>query len=448
MSREPSPGAAGGRPLVLRAVTSLGPTGSFEGPVDVVVREGSIEAVGRRPAAGRDALGIDGAGLWLMPGMVDCHLHAGIPTYDALELLHTPISRRVLETAAILRRTLEAGVTSVRDAGGVDAGVRDAVAAGLVPGPRLQVAVVALGASGGHGDGFLQGPGLECSVDYVLPDYPGRPPHLVDGPEEMRKAVRLVLRAGADWVKLLATGGVLAGRGGDFECELSAEEIAVAVAEASRRNTPVMVHALGGEAIGLAVSAGARSIEHGIFLSERDAASMARAGCALVPTLSIYSRLAAAARRGELAGERAGRALAAGAALGEAVAIARAAGVRVVAGSDFGHRADHSANLAELALLHRCGMPVAEALLAGTAWAAELCGVGDRLGRLAPGCRFDALLLDADPGDLTALSSPGTVTGVFCDGVPAVVHPRLAECIGTSPNLRPRSEDGGQRDGS
>lgn len=201
---------------MLRAATILGLDGEFEGPLDVVVHDGLIERIGSGVTAVSDAFVLDAAGLWLMPGVIDCHLHAGIPSYDELELLHTPISQRVLETAAILRRTLEAGVTSARDAGGVDVGVRDAVASGLIPGPRLQVSVVALGATGGHGDGFLAGPGFECAVDYVVPDYPGRPPFLVDGPAEMRKAVRLVLRAGADWVKLLVTGGVLSGRGGGF----------------------------------------------------------------------------------------------------------------------------------------------------------------------------------------------------------------------------------------
>jgi len=429
------PGAPGGPPLVLRDAIVLGPDGDFAGPMDVLVHEGLIEQVGARMLAIREAFELDIAGIWLMPGVIDCHLHAGTPSYDQAELLNMPISRRVLETAAILRRTLQAGVTSVRDAGGVDAGVRDAIAADIVPGPRLQVSVVGLGATGGHGDGFLAGPGLECAVDYTVPDYPGRPPHLVDGAEEMRRAVRLVLRAGADWVKLLATGGVLSGYGGNFECQLSGEEIAVAVTEASRQHRSVMVHALGGEAIYLAIQAGARSIEHGVFLTERDAKAMAERGCTLVPTLSVYSRLAEAARKGELHGERAARAAAVGDALGEAVAIARSAGVRIVAGSDFGHRDEHGTNLRELFLLHSAGLTVREALLAGTAWAAELCNIGSQVGRIAPGYHFDALLLDSDPGELTTLGSSGTVTGVFRNGVPVVVHPRLASLAGNLPNF-------------
>ena len=97
-------------------------------------------------------------------------------------------------------------------------------------------------------------------------------------PDEMRKVVRLVLRAGADWIKLIATRGVLAASDGGFDPELSFEELAVAVSEAGRRHRPVMVHALGGDAIGWAIEAGARSIEHGIFLTEADAATMAARG--------------------------------------------------------------------------------------------------------------------------------------------------------------------------
>jgi imidazolonepropionase-like amidohydrolase len=289
----------------------------------------------------------------------------------------------------------------------------------------MQVCVVALGATGGHGDGFLAGPGLDCPVDYTLPDYPGRPPYLVDGPEEMRKAVRIVLRSGADWIKLLATGGVLSAGDGEFEPELSDEEIGVAIAEAGRRRKPVMVHALGGPAIGSAVTAGARSIEHGVFLTESDAALMAAQGCALVPTLATYHRLAEQARAGTLTGLRASRALAVGQHLGESVAIARAAGVPIALGSDFGHRDDHGKNLEEIALLHKAGLTLEEALLAATRAGAELCGVGHRLGRLEPGYEFDAVLLDADPSDPRTYASRTSVTGVFKQGAAVVRHPRL-----------------------
>ena len=413
--------------LFVRGANVLDEAGSFVGPLDVLVAGGVVVGLGRDLRRTEDSAVLAGDGLWLMPGVVDCHLHVGLSSFDALELLHTPYSRRVLETAQVLSKTLKAGVTFVRDAGIADAGVRDAVAAGLVPGPSLQVSVVAIGSSGGHLDGFLSGPGLECSVDYSLPDYPGRPPHLADGPEEMRKVVRLVLRAGADWIKLVATRGVLAGSEGGFDAELSFDEIATAVVEARRRHRPVMVHALGGQAIAWAVGAGARSIEHGVFLSEADAAAMAASGCMLVPTLVIYERLVALAQAGALEAARAERALEVGSHLGEAVRIARAAGVKVALGSDFGHRDDHGANLSEISSLCRAGMSIEEALLAATTVGAELCGVGRRRGRIAVGYDFDAIVFDREPGDPAVFCDPAAVTGVFQGGRPVLAHPRLGD---------------------
>jgi imidazolonepropionase-like amidohydrolase len=152
---------------------------------------------------------------------------------------------------------------------------------------------------------------------------------------------------------------------------------------------------------------------------------MAARGCALVPTLAIYRRLAEHARVGSLTGTKASRAHAVGQRLGGAVAIAKAAGVTIALGSDFGHRDDHGSNLEEISLLHQAGLTVEEALLAATWAGAELCGVEHRLGRLAPGFEFDAVLLDADPFDMQTYTRRTSVTGVFKKGVAVVRHPRL-----------------------
>jgi imidazolonepropionase-like amidohydrolase len=417
--------SSGPADVFVHDIYALDVTGDWVGPVDVSVLGGVIDRIDPNLVARPDQLRLDGAGLWLLPGVFDCHLHTGLSSWDLAEMLETPLSKRILETAQVLDKTLRAGVTSVRDAGISDAGVRDAVAAGYVPGPRLQVAVAGLSSTGGHSDGFLAGPGHECSVDYSLPDYPGRPPYLVDGPEEMRKAVRLLLRAGADWIKLFATRGVLAGSDGDFDPELSLDDMAMAVHEAARRQRPVMVHALGGPALGWAVQAGARSIEHGVFLTEADAAAMAAQDCFLVPTLVVYHQLAELAQAGGLSEGRAVRAAAVGEHLGEAVAIARAAGVRIALGTDFGHRKDHGRNLAEIPLLHSAGLSVAETLLAATSVGAELCAVGDHLGSLRPGYEFDAIVVDEDPSDLSVFAKPTAVTAVFKAGQPVLAHSRM-----------------------
>jgi imidazolonepropionase-like amidohydrolase len=409
---------------VLREAFVLDDGGGFGPPADVLVEDGRIVAVGRRVAAD-SAAEVDCSGLWLLPGIVDCHSHLAVSSLDPLERLRTPVTQWALEAAQNARRILECGVTLLRDPGGADAGIRDAITAGYVAGPRLQVAVVTLCQTGGHADGYLAGAAVECSADYVA-DFPGRPPYLVDGPDEMRKTVRRLLRAGADWIKLCTTGGVLSPHDDGDMPELTEEEIGVAVFEAGRRGKGVMSHAFGGEGIDNAVRAGVRSIEHGIFLTEEQAVLMAERGCYLVPTLYVIREVVAWAEQGGLLPAYAERkALALRERLGNAVEVAHAAGVKVVLGSDFVRRELHGRNLAEIPLLHEAGLTVEETLLAATRNGAELLGVADRLGRIAPGYFFDAILLDEEPGDLSLFGRPAAVTGVFKGGVPVVRHARL-----------------------
>lgn len=411
-------------PFVLRDASVLDEAGGFEGPLDVAVADGRVVEVGRNVAAPPGAAEIDPAGLWLMPGVFDCHTHVAIGSLDLGRNLQTPASQRVLEAAFNLRRTLEGGVTFVRDATSTDAGMRTAVELGYVEGPRLQVCIVGICETGGNYDGFLAGPGIETSVQYIMPDLRDRPPFLVDGPDEMRKAVRTVLRAGADWIKLHVTGGPVK-PGSDDEPQLTRAEIEVAVFEARRKRKGVMVHAFGGEGLDTAVDAGVTSVEHGMFLSEQQARRMAETGCWLVPTLAIRHAMIQKAEQGLLAPAVAAAVLDLQSLLGQAVAVARAAGVRMALGTDFYSGDLHGKNLVELKLMHDAGLTAAETLLAATIRGAELCGVADRYGRIAPGYVFDAIVLDEDPSDISLFGREGVVTGVFKGGSPVVVHPRL-----------------------
>ena len=414
--------------FTLRNVHLMDAGGEFGRAIDVAVHDGSIAEIGvGLPIA--TTPDIDLAGVFVMPGVVDTHLHAVTHSFDGWEQLSTPYSYRIAETLSALRHTLAAGVTLVRDAGGLDVGVRDAVAAGLSPGPELQVSVVPLSRTGGHGDALLPGVGWELPTDGMLPAYPGRPPHVADGPDEVRRVVRSILRSGADWIKIMATGGVLSAAVGSsggvsFPVEFTTQELETAVGEATMRGKPVMVHALGGDAIAVAVRAGARSIEHGLGLTESDAALMAAHGATLVPTLGIYAHLADRATvPGGLPEPARSRALEAGARLGQAVRIARAAGVRIALGTDFAHREMHGDNLSEITHLVQAGLSLPEALLAATANGADLCGLGSTTGRLAPGYRFDAVLMDAEP-TAAAFSDRSFVTGVVQAGRAVLAHPR------------------------
>jgi imidazolonepropionase-like amidohydrolase len=427
--REGDAGSGDANSWLFRRVNVLGETGEFHGPVDVTVIDGIVVAVGGRADA-PTARVVDAEGLFLMPGVFDCHDHVGISTLDTAELLRTPITEWTMRAAANLRATLRGGVTFVRDAGGVDAGIRDAVAKRYVEGPTLQVSVTPLCQTGGHFDGFLRGPGREMFDGYLVPEYPGRPAFRVDGTDEMRRAVRTLLRAGADWIKLCATGGITSAYTEDDEPELTREEIEVAVTEAARKRKRVMAHAFGGTGLDNAIAAGVRSIEHGLFLTEEQATTMAARRIWLVPTLVIIRDLIQWARDGSGTPEMIRKALEIEPRLGDVVAIARDAGVPLALGTDFVHAQQHGLNLEELLLMHRAGLTPAETFLAATRGGADLCGVGDRYGRIAPGYVFDAIVLDEDPGDLALFGEPGTVKGVFQAGHALFPHARVASEVG------------------
>jgi imidazolonepropionase-like amidohydrolase len=413
---------------VLREANVLDASGSFAGPLDVHVRDGRVVAVARGLPSD-DARSYDFSDLWLAPGVFDCHDHLTMSTSDLGEVLSTPVTYWALESARNARATLEAGVTFVRDLTGADRGLRDALDRGLVAGPRLQISVTLICQTGGHGDGYLSGSGIEASL---TPQFPGRPKFVVDGPEAMRHVVRETLRAGADWIKLATTGGLVSEHDQPLVPELTAEEIAVAVFEAGRKGKGVAAHAYGGEGLTNAVKAGVRSIEHGGFLTEEQAALMAERGCFLVPTLSAMRDCLRWAQEGSLTPTQCQKVLGLGLDLGRCVQIAKEYGVPLASGTDYIDRRQHGGNLEEIVLMHQAGLTVEEALLTATAGGASLCGVEHEYGRIAEGYVFDAIVLDEDPGNLSALARPGAVSGVFKGGQPVVVHPRLGQTSGVA----------------
>src|SRR4051812_18385835 len=180
-------------------------TGGPAAPADVAVQDGRIVGVGT---------GLDGdevvdcSGATVLPGLFDCHVHVMLSGVDLLRLLQTPFSYGFYEAVHNLRRTLAQGITSVRDAGGADLGVAQAVRDGLIAGPRMQIAISMLSQTGGHGDGWHV-----CGAEVpLMGPHPGRPGTVVDGPDEMRRTVRELLRAGADVLKVATSGGVLSAR--------------------------------------------------------------------------------------------------------------------------------------------------------------------------------------------------------------------------------------------
>jgi imidazolonepropionase-like amidohydrolase len=316
-----------------------------------------------------------------------------------------------------LRRTLDAGITSVRDAGGTDLGVKQAVEKGMIEGPRLQISVAPLGITGGHTDAWQPSGGM-APIGALFMPYPGMPDGIVDGVDAVRQRVREVLRAGADVIKVMATGGVLSPTDHPDFTGYSMEELAVMVQEGYyRRGVKVMAHAQGVEGIKQAVRAGIHSIEHGIFLDDEAIELMLEHGTYLVPTLlaalSVVEIGRATGRVPAYALKKAEEVLDAHR---ESIGKAHAAGVKIAMGTDAGVMA-HGTNLRELGLMCDIGMTPMEALVATTKTAAECMGWDDRLGTVEAGKLADIVITPVDPlADIRALEDNDCIEVVMQGG--------------------------------
>jgi imidazolonepropionase-like amidohydrolase len=382
-------------------------TGADPAEADVAVDDGRIVDVG--PGLDGDEP-VDLAGRTLLPGLFDCHVHLVTSGVDLWKIANTPFSFRFFEAARDLRATLAAGITSVRDAGGADLGVKQALAEGLVEGPRMQLSLVMISQTGGHGDPWLVS-GIEVPL---LPTHPGIPSGIVDGPDEMRRKVRELHRMGADVIKIATSGGVLSPRDDPRRAHFRPAELAVLVEEAIAAGMFVMAHAQGADGIKNAVRAGIRSIEHGIFLDDEGIELMLRNGTWLVPTLVAPLGVLEAADAGVTFPPGVlEKAVSAVETHRTAVRSAVEAGVRIAMGTDSGVT-PHGRNLRELALMAGVGMRPSAVLEATTRSAARLLGVDDRLGTIEPGKTADLVAVAGDPYELDTL--PERVDGVWQEG--------------------------------
>lgn len=393
-------------------------TGAPAAPADVAVQDGRVVEVGTG-LDGDEA--VDCTGATVLPGLFDCHVHVLMSGVDTLRQLQTPYSQVYFEAVRNLRRTLALGITSVRDAAGADLGVAEAVRSGLVRGPRMQISLAMISQTGGHADDWHV-----CGAQTpLLPPTPGRPSGICDGPDEVRRTVRTLVRAGADVLKVATSGGVLSPRDDPRHPHFRPAELAVLVEEATAAGLAVMAHAQGADGIKNAVRAGIRSIEHGIFLDDEGIALMLAHGTWLVPTLSApRAVLAAVAAGAALPQAVVDKAIAVQAQHDESVSRAHEAGVRIAMGTDSGV-GPHGENLGELQLMADRGMSVESVWHASTLSAARLLRVDDELGSLEPGKRADVVVLDGDAADLSGLA--GRVREVWQDGERVVAGGRVAD---------------------
>jgi imidazolonepropionase-like amidohydrolase len=386
------------------------------GNATVIVRDGKVEAV-RDGFVGAEqypgARVVDLRERFVLPGLIDCHVHLDSDRAGQeglLEALTNDVPYFAYEAAVNARKTLEAGFTTVRNLGndgGVTLALRDAIAAGKLPGPRIIDAGKSISTTSGHGDATLSlAPEIGEHVDQS---------NLCDSAEACRRAVRLQIRRGVDVIKILTTGGVNSRIGAGVNKQMFDDEAKALIETAHLYNKKVAVHAHGADGIKLALQYGADSIEHGTLIDDESIGLFLKTGAYYVPTLSTVNgyleRLAKDpnAYPPEVRAKIEWRI----GITGKALEKAYPRGVKIAFGTDAGV-SKHGRNADEFELLVKHGMPPAEAIKAATVNAADLLGISAEAGTLEPGKRADLIAVSGDPlSDVTVLKQ---VAFVMKDG--------------------------------
>ncbi|HKW08113.1 MAG TPA: amidohydrolase family protein [Candidatus Dormibacteraeota bacterium] len=388
-------------------------TGETARDAVVLIEDGKVTKSGKRDGTPipRDAKRIDASGLTLLPGLIDCHVHLTSlgEGLDFARELTTPPTLELMRAVLAARKTLDAGFTSVRDAAGTPAGVKMAIERGFFPGPRMFVTITALSQTGGHTDSHFL-----CGVDLDIP-LPDRPHGVVDGAENMRLRVRQVLRAGADWIKLCTSGGVLSPGDSPHHAMLNLDEIRAAVDEAAAQGRQVMAHAQANVGIKNALKAGVATIEHGIWL-DGDAIEMMLDGHnGLIPTLVAPRWVIRHAEAGKMPAYAIGKAKEVIEDHKASIKMAIESGVKIAFGTDMGV-GPHGLNGEEFLLMRELGMEPIDCIRAATTVAAETIGMKG-VGSLDAGSWGDVIGVPGDPvANLELLSRPENVQLVVKGG--------------------------------
>lgn len=372
-------------------------TGTVINNAFILIENDKITAVGPNVTVPAGAEVIDLKDKFVLPGLIDCHTHVTSQPENFYEDLFRKSPIDVAVTAHIYtKRTLEAGFTTIRDAGAseyIDIALRNAINAGKIPGPRMQVATLALSATGGHGDLNGFSPYLKFNgFDNVA-----------DGPNELRKLIRQNIKYGADVIKLIATAGVLSEEESVGAPQYSQEEMNLVVEEAKMWGRKVMAHAHGTEGIKRAIRAGVASVDHGSFIDEEGIRLMKERGTYLVADiynddyiLAEFSKLGYPEKiieKERLVG-RTQR---------ENFQKAAQAGVKIAYGTDAGVY-PHGWNGKQFAHMVKWGQTPVQAIQTATINAADLLGWNDKVGVIAPGAFADLIAVDGDPlKDVTEL---------------------------------------------
>jgi imidazolonepropionase-like amidohydrolase len=415
---EPAP--AVNRPIVLKAARLFDSvSGTLTNAAVIVVQGDKIQSVGGGAPLPADAQVIDLGDATLLPGFIDAHVHlsqeSGPNWY--LDFYHSLMrfpAEQALYGAHYAKLTLEAGFTTVRDVGSEEylaLGLRNAIAAGVIPGPRMLVSNYAVGATGGHADQDPYPP------ERIAPAGPIK--GVCNGPEQCREAVRYQLKFGADVIKFMPSGGVLSLSDPVDNPQLTQDEMNAIVSEAHNWGRKVAAHCHGDRAAKMAIAAGVDSIEHGTFLKDDTLLEMKKKHVYLVATL--FAGAWVGERLDKFPAPIAAKARAAAAQSQTMFQHAVKLGTPLALGTDAAVE-PHGLNAREFSLMVQNGLTPAQALMAGTAHGADLLGVADKVGTLSAGKLADIVAVAGNPlTDLKTTEHPVFVMkeGVIYVGAPS-----------------------------
>jgi imidazolonepropionase-like amidohydrolase len=401
--------------VVFEHATLLDCTGRDPQPDSrIVVEDGRIRRIGKSggPAGPRDARVIDCHGRTLMPGLLDAHVHLASLDLDPVTEVALAPAVIALRIARQIEETLQAGFTTVRDAGGLDWGFKEAVRLGLIRGPRLFISGPFLSQTGGHGDH------RERTSRATFPVVPGLTSEtlLADGAGEVRRAAREALRRGADQIKVMASGGAASPTDELDHVQFSVDELAAAVDVAGAVGTYVLAHAYGPRAIQNCLQAGVRSIEHGNFLDEETADQMLQqSDTFLVPTVITYELMSRVEPGDGWTADMSRKIRQGLTGAYDALGLAYEKGLRIGSGSDVlaemqGEKGKEIACQARV-------MGAMNAIIAATRTNAALMRIEKEAGTIEEGKRADLIVLDADPlADPAIFADPAHVRMVVLGG--------------------------------
>lgn len=385
----------------------------LEDAANVLIEDGMISRISADDLTVPDAEVVDAKGMTLMPGMIDCHVHVVASSFNLGRVAALPNALALLRALPIMQGMLDRGFTSVRDAGGADWALAQAVLDDVVDGPRLFCSGKALSQTGGHGDFRPRNDELDpcpCSVKI------GNIGRVVDGVDNCRLAVREEILKGATQIKVMASGGVASPNDPIQNLGFSESELIAIVEEASNANTYVMAHAYTPRAITRAVRCGVRTIEHGNLVDREAAEVMKEHGAYMVPTLITYEGLANDGERYGLPADSVKKIATVRTQGLKALEILDEVGVKMGYGSDLLGET-HYMQADELPLRARV-LGNAKVIQQATLIGAEILNQEGLLGEVREGAHADLLLVDGNPlDDIALLTQPDSIKLIMNRGL-------------------------------